>query len=71
MLNGTEEYSGYTINWDTSFVPDTQLWKVQAGVVPPLDSSDVPSTIYGIAEDRFESEAIARELCAASGQEVG
>ncbi|HEX2226870.1 MAG TPA: hypothetical protein VHM64_06995 [Candidatus Binatia bacterium] len=60
MPNRTEEYSGYTIIWDTSSVPETELWKVKAGVVPPLDSSGVPSTIHGIAGDRFESEAKAR-----------
>ncbi len=55
MPSGKEEYSGYTINWDTSPDPDTQLWRAQAGVVAPPDHSGVPSTIHGITGEQFKS----------------
>jgi hypothetical protein len=63
MASDIEEYSGYSIYWETRScsLPDADLWKAKVGIVSPPDTFGATNTtILGISREKFKSEEEAR-----------
>jgi hypothetical protein len=61
MSAHSDEYRGYQIKWEITLVPEAKLWKAQAAIILPPNSSGI-SNSYTLTGpfDRFQTEAEAR-----------